>query len=236
MAVDAGADHQGCDGNDRLKANWGSRMPDTDRPESRARARARADRYARLAGLAVGVVAASLWATMDITNSSHSSFDFGVPLVSFVTAFGLCAVGGVLLGDALTPRPREAVRTASLAPRRARDHVPPRITPLLSSRRYSSSRWWASEMPRPPKTPPTARTELWLSAAVTGPNHLSSSGPACSTATRSAALLPSAQSPAPGPCGVSLDVRATNSSTATARGRSPQHGGAGLGPAVARKF
>lgn len=60
MAVDAGADHQGCDGNDRLKANWGSRMPDTDRPESRARARARADRYARLAGLAVGVVAASL--------------------------------------------------------------------------------------------------------------------------------------------------------------------------------
>ncbi|WP_406733386.1 hypothetical protein [Streptomyces sp. NBC_01794] len=102
-------------------------MLGTDRPESRLRARA--DRYARWAGLAVGVVAAPLWATMDITN--YPLFDAGVPLVSFATAVGLCAVGGVLLGDTLTPRPREAVRTASLTPRRVRDHVPPRITRLL---------------------------------------------------------------------------------------------------------
>lgn len=102
-------------------------MLDTDRPESRLRARA--DRYARWAGLAVGVVAAPLWATMGITN--YPLFDAGVPLVSFATAVGLCAVGGVLLGDTLTPRPREAVRTASLTPRRVRDHVPPRITRLL---------------------------------------------------------------------------------------------------------
>ncbi|MER5462361.1 hypothetical protein ABT010_17040 [Streptomyces sp. NPDC002668] len=102
-------------------------MLDTDRPESRLRARA--DRYVRWAGLAVGVVAAPLWATMDITN--YPLFDAGVPLVSFFTAFGLCAVGGVLLGDTLTPCPREAVRTASLTPRRVRDHVPPRITRLL---------------------------------------------------------------------------------------------------------
>ncbi|WP_328667173.1 hypothetical protein OG905_08775 [Streptomyces sp. NBC_00322] len=102
-------------------------MLDTDRPESRLRAHA--DRYARWAGLAVGVVAAPLWATVDITN--YPLYDIGVPWVSYVTAFGLCAVGGVLLGDALTPRPREAVRTASLTPRRVRDHVPPRITRLL---------------------------------------------------------------------------------------------------------
>ncbi|NUK52374.1 hypothetical protein HRW14_19235 [Streptomyces lunaelactis] len=102
-------------------------MLDTHRPESRLRARA--DRYARWAGLAVGVVAAPLWATVDITN--YPLFDIGVPWVSYVTAFGLCAVGGVLLGDALTPRPREAVRAAGLTPRRVRDHVPPRITLLL---------------------------------------------------------------------------------------------------------
>ncbi|MFF3244969.1 hypothetical protein ACFYWY_14845 [Streptomyces sp. NPDC002870] len=107
-------------------------MLDTDRPESarpESRLRARADRYARWAGLAVGVVAAPLWATVDITN--YPLYDIGVPWVSFATAFGLCAVGGVLLGDALTPRPREAMRTASLTPRRVRDHVPPRITLLL---------------------------------------------------------------------------------------------------------
>ncbi|MFD7282058.1 hypothetical protein ACFV80_34745 [Streptomyces sp. NPDC059862] len=104
-------------------------MLDTHQPESRLRAHT--DRYARWAGLAVGVVAAPLWATMDLTNHGISSFDAGVPLVSFATAFGLCAVGGVLLGDTLTPHPRDAVRTASLTPRRVRDHVPPRITLLL---------------------------------------------------------------------------------------------------------
>jgi hypothetical protein len=104
-------------------------MLDTHQPVSRLRART--DRYARRAGLAVGVVAAPLWATMDITNHGISSFDAGMPLVSFVTAFGLCAVAGVLVGDILTPHHRDAVRTASLTPRRARDHVPPRISLLL---------------------------------------------------------------------------------------------------------
>ncbi|MFI1159141.1 hypothetical protein [Streptomyces sioyaensis] len=103
-------------------------MLDTVPPESRHRARA--DRYARWSGLAVGVVAAPLWATMDISTFG-TEFGFNVPLVGGVMAFGLCAVGGVLLGDALTPRPREAVRTAGLTPRRVRDHVPPRITPVL---------------------------------------------------------------------------------------------------------
>ncbi|MEU8781984.1 hypothetical protein [Streptomyces sp. NPDC048637] len=76
-------------------------------------------------------MAAPLWATIDLTHYPLRSFDAGVPLVSFVTAFGLCAVGGVLLGDTLTPRPRDAVRTASLTPRRVRDHVPLRLTSLL---------------------------------------------------------------------------------------------------------
>ncbi|MEW1753662.1 hypothetical protein [Streptomyces angustmyceticus] len=104
-------------------------MLDTDRPASRLRSRA--DRHARWAGLAVGVMAAPLWATVDITHHPLSTFEAGVPLVSFVTAFGLCAVGGVLLGDVLTPRPLEAVRTAVLTPRRIRDHVPRAMTPVL---------------------------------------------------------------------------------------------------------
>jgi hypothetical protein len=97
-------------------------MLDTVPPETRLRARA--DRYARWAGLAAGAVAAQQLATMD-------SDDLGVPFLYAITAFGLCAVGGVLLGDALTPRPQEAVRTAGLAPRRVRDQVPPRMTPVL---------------------------------------------------------------------------------------------------------
>ncbi|WP_033328751.1 hypothetical protein [Streptomyces yerevanensis] len=101
-------------------------MLDTARPESRPRA----DRYARWAGLAVGAVAARLWATMDISTFGNES-GFNAPLIGGIMAFGLCVVGGVLLGDALTPRPREAVRIAGLAPRRIRDHVPPRMTPLL---------------------------------------------------------------------------------------------------------
>ncbi|WP_206190763.1 hypothetical protein [Streptomyces phaeochromogenes] len=83
-----------------------------------------ADHYARWSGLGVGVVAAQQLVTME-------SDDITMPLVFAITAFGLCAVGGVLLGDALTLRPQEAVRTASLAPRLVRAHVPPRMTPLL---------------------------------------------------------------------------------------------------------
>lgn len=104
-------------------------MLDTDRPESRLRVRA--DRYARWAGLAVGIVAAPLWPTMDPSTFSDGPHRFSMPLVSAVMAFGLCVVGGVLVGDALTPRPREAVRTAGLTPRQVRDYVPPRITAAL---------------------------------------------------------------------------------------------------------
>ncbi|WP_329217715.1 hypothetical protein OG352_16215 [Streptomyces sp. NBC_01485] len=96
-------------------------MIDTVPPE---RLLARADLCARWAGLALGAVVAQALATMD-------SDDMAMPFVSAVTAFGLCAVGGVLLGDSLTPAPQEAVRTAGLAPRRVRDHVPPRMAPLL---------------------------------------------------------------------------------------------------------
>ncbi|GAA2068478.1 hypothetical protein GCM10009801_16760 [Streptomyces albiaxialis] len=82
------------------------------------------DRYARWSGLAIGTVTAHQLATM-------GSVDITMPLVFAITAFGLCAVGGVLLGDALTLPPQEAVRTATLAPRLVRTHVPPRMTPLL---------------------------------------------------------------------------------------------------------
>ncbi|MER5474802.1 hypothetical protein ABZX90_10940 [Streptomyces sp. NPDC002935] len=85
---------------------------------------AHADHYARWSGLAIGIVVAQHLVTMD-------SGDITMPLVFAITAFGLCAVGGVLLGDALTLHPQEAVRTASLAPRLVRDQVPPRMTPLL---------------------------------------------------------------------------------------------------------
>ncbi len=83
-----------------------------------------AEYYARWSGLAIGIVVAQQLIAMD-------SDDFAMPLVFAITAFGLCAVGGVLLGDALTLRPQDAVRTASLAPRLIRDQVPPRMAPLL---------------------------------------------------------------------------------------------------------
>ncbi|WP_328429608.1 hypothetical protein [Streptomyces sp. NBC_00443] len=83
-----------------------------------------ADHYARWSGLAIGIVAAQQLVAME-------SGDITIPLVFAITAFGLCAVGGVLLGDALTLGPQEAVRTASLAPRLVGHHVPPRMGPLL---------------------------------------------------------------------------------------------------------
>ncbi|MFF3334097.1 hypothetical protein ACFYWX_31850 [Streptomyces sp. NPDC002888] len=85
---------------------------------------ARADLCARWAGLTLGAGVAQALATMN-------SNDMAMPFVSAVTAFGLCAVGGVLLGDSLTPAPQDAVRTAGLTLRRVRDHVPPRMAPLL---------------------------------------------------------------------------------------------------------
>lgn len=99
-------------------------MLDTVPPASRRGV----DRYARWSGLAAGVVAAPLLATMP---TSYFGDDYSMPIVLAITGFGLCAVGGVLLGDALTPCPQETVRTADLAPRRVRNYVPPRATPLL---------------------------------------------------------------------------------------------------------
>ncbi|WP_198539533.1 hypothetical protein [Streptomyces graminilatus] len=80
--------------------------------------------YARWSGLAIGIMLGQQLIAMD-------SDDIAMPLVFAITVFGLCAVGGVLLGDALTLHPQEAVRTASLAPRLVRDQVPPRMAPLL---------------------------------------------------------------------------------------------------------
>lgn len=83
--------------------------------------RAPVDRYARWTGLLVGVPAAC-WLSPLI----------GVDGILYaIPVFGLCAVAGVLVGDALTGPRRGAVRTAGLTPRRVRDYVPPRMTRLL---------------------------------------------------------------------------------------------------------
>lgn len=84
-----------------------------------------ADHYARWSGLAIGLVVAQALSTL-------GDVEFEQRVVFCLTAFGLCAVAGVLLADALTLRPQEAVRTASLAPRLVRDHVPPHMGPLIA--------------------------------------------------------------------------------------------------------
>ncbi|MDO0912588.1 hypothetical protein QQM39_17550 [Streptomyces sp. DT2A-34] len=94
----------------------GSR-PSASPPASRAPV----DRYARWTGLAIGLLA-SRW-LLPLNNGEGTLYA--------ILAFGLCAVAGVLLGDALTAPRRGAVRTAGLTPRRVRNYVPPRMTPLL---------------------------------------------------------------------------------------------------------
>ncbi|WP_328672858.1 hypothetical protein [Streptomyces sp. NBC_00328] len=84
-----------------------------------------ADHYARWSGLAIGIIAAQAVSTL-------GDIEFEQRVVFCITAFGLCAVAGVLLADALTLVPQDAVRTASLAPRLVRDHVPPRMGPLVA--------------------------------------------------------------------------------------------------------
>ncbi|MCX3064026.1 hypothetical protein [Streptomyces beihaiensis] len=98
-------------------------MADTVSGSGASRARTRADRWARLGGPAAGVLL-SVWV-------GENTGSLGVGLLSAIPAFGLCAVGGVLLGEYVTARPRGPVRTAGLAPRRVRDHVPPRLTAVL---------------------------------------------------------------------------------------------------------
>ncbi|MEU9989006.1 hypothetical protein AB0E10_19840 [Streptomyces sp. NPDC048045] len=95
--------------------------PGTDPGATAPASRAPVDRYARWTGLVVGALAGRWLATL-----GH-----GDGVLYAVSAFGLCAVAGVLAGDALTPPARGAVRTAGLAPRRVRDYVPPRLTRLL---------------------------------------------------------------------------------------------------------
>ncbi|MFF6781772.1 hypothetical protein [Streptomyces sp. NPDC012510] len=96
-----------------------------DRAPLQSRLLDHADHYARWSGLAIGLVVAEALSTL-------GDVEFEQLVVFAITAFGLCAVAGVLLADALTLRPQEAVRTASLAPRLVRDHVPPRMGPLIA--------------------------------------------------------------------------------------------------------
>lgn len=96
-------------------------MADFDVNIAPGASRGRVDRYARWTGLAVGALTACLLSPVH----HGEGVLFGVP------AFGLCAVGGVLVGDVLTAPARSTVRAAGLAPRRVRDYVPPRMTLLL---------------------------------------------------------------------------------------------------------
>jgi hypothetical protein len=84
-----------------------------------------ADHYARWSGLAIGIIAAQALSTW-------GQVEFEQRVIFCITAFGLCAVAGVLLADALTLVPQDVVRTATLAPRLVRDHVPPRMGPLIA--------------------------------------------------------------------------------------------------------
>lgn len=95
----------------------------TAAPDSTTHSSARrpVDRYARWTGLAVGALAAR-WL---------SPLVGGDGVLYAIPVFGLCAVAGVLAGDALTAPARGAVRTAGLTPRRVRACVPPRMTRLL---------------------------------------------------------------------------------------------------------
>ncbi|MFJ9814096.1 hypothetical protein ACIRU3_02280 [Streptomyces sp. NPDC101151] len=96
-------------------------MPELDIATAATASRAPVDRYARWTGLLVGALAAG-WLT---------PLDGGAGILYAIPAFGLCAVAGVLTGDALTTPARGAVRIAGLAPRRVRDHMPPRLTWFL---------------------------------------------------------------------------------------------------------
>ncbi|MGW1889284.1 hypothetical protein ACWCP6_03355 [Streptomyces sp. NPDC002004] len=100
-------------------------MPDSsDPPDSPVYGPlSRLDRYARWAGLLAGVVAGRFFLSRDD--------GLGVGILYAVLAFGLSAVAGVVAGDALAAPSRGAVRTAGLAPRRVRDYLPRRMTPLL---------------------------------------------------------------------------------------------------------
>lgn len=79
-------------------------------------------RYARWAGLLTGLVGARQIEAHD---------DLGVGVLNAISVFGLCAVAGVLVGDALAPRPRGTSQGAGHPPRRVRDYLPRRMTLVL---------------------------------------------------------------------------------------------------------
>ncbi|WP_316758651.1 hypothetical protein [Streptomyces herbicida] len=93
----------------------------TDIEATAPASRARLDRCARWTGLVAGALVAH-WLI---------PLDHGDGILYAIPAFGLCAVAGVLVGDALTQPPRGTVRTAGLAPRRVRDYLPPRMIWVL---------------------------------------------------------------------------------------------------------
>jgi hypothetical protein len=71
----------------------------------------------RLAGITVG--AAAVWFISEVGTSGAGGLLAG-------PVFGLCALGGVLLGELFAPRPGGPVRVAGLRVRRIRDFLPRR--------------------------------------------------------------------------------------------------------------
>ncbi|MEV6331600.1 hypothetical protein [Streptomyces sp. NPDC051909] len=82
---------------------------------------------ARWTGLVLGAGLAWLLAGTD-----RLGIGPGLGLLGAVPAFGLCAVAGVLVGDALTPKQTGTVRSAALTPRRVRDFLPLRLVYVLT--------------------------------------------------------------------------------------------------------
>lgn len=81
----------------------------------------------RWAGVGVGVVVASLTA-VTVTAGLHN---LGAMLAP--TVFGLCVIGGVVVGELATIPRREGVRTAALETRTVRDYLPRRLSGLVAA-------------------------------------------------------------------------------------------------------
>lgn len=65
--------------------------------------------------------------------ASRIDAQLGTGILYGITAFSVCAVAGVLVADALRPRPQGTVRRARLGRRRVRDHLPRRPFALLAA-------------------------------------------------------------------------------------------------------
>ncbi|MGN0063472.1 MAG: hypothetical protein ACI379_04465 [Nocardioides sp.] len=93
-----------------------------------AGAEERAVRGVRLAGLALGTAAAA-WVLLEPT-----PFDRGLGSVAVIAPLCLGAITllGVVVGELVVrPRFNDGPRTATLRPRRVRDHLPPKLTRLV---------------------------------------------------------------------------------------------------------